>query len=104
MAMCETFCDANDAENPDRQRVGCETISQAEMKARLSLCQKLEARMPLWGIHDKPCKDRSTAYLTLLSAFPSIGMSQNEVDIILDGSPQCRGMGILNVSAGTFIK
>jgi len=88
----------------NRQRIGCETVSQAEMKASLSLCQQLETRMPIWGVLNKPCKNRSTAYLTLLSTLPSIGMGQNEVDIVLDGSPKRWGMSVLYVSAGAFIQ
>ena len=60
--------------------------------------------MPIWGVHDKPCKDCSLAYPTLLNPFPSIGMGQNKVDVTLDRFPEDRRVGILNVSAGAVIE
>jgi hypothetical protein len=60
--------------------------------------------MPARSVHDEPCKDRSMAYLILLSALPSIRMSQDKVDIVLDGSPEGGRMSILDVNASAFIK
>ena len=74
------------------------------MKTSFPFCQQLKARVPIRGVHDEPCKDCSVTYLTLLSALPSIRMSQNKVDVVLDGSPECCRVRILDVSAGAFIK
>jgi len=74
------------------------------MKACFSFCQQLKARVPILGVHDEACKYCSVTYLTLLSALPSIRMSQNKVDIVLDRSPECCRVRILYVSAGAFIK
>ena len=88
----------------DRERIGCEAISKAEMKTCLSFCQQLKPRMAIRSVQDKSGKNCSTAYLGLLGSLPSVWMSKDEVDIALDGSPQFLGVSILDISACAAIE
>src|ERR1700722_3585949 len=74
------------------------------MKACFSFCQQLEARLSVWSVRDETCKDCGMAYLTLLRTLPSIGVSQNKVNIVLDGCPQGWRVSILYISLGAFIQ
>ena len=60
--------------------------------------------MSIRRVRDEPGKDRGMAYLALLWALPSVGMSQNKVDVFLDRSPEFWRMSVLYVCSCAFIQ
>jgi hypothetical protein len=94
----------NKAQNTDHHRLGGNSIVQAEMQARLAFRQQLKSRMSIRCVSNESCQNCCAAYLALLSTLPSIGMSQDKVDIVLDRFPKFWRVGVMYVCVGTLIK
>ena len=54
------------------------------MKARLAFRYETNSLQCLGRISDKSCGDSCTAHLGLLLPFPTVGMTEDKVDVVAD--------------------
>ena len=64
-----------------------EVALNTEVQACFPFGDKVDASMPGCSVWDKPSHDRGLAHFALLKTLPAIGVGQDELDAIFDGSP-----------------
>ena len=77
-----------------REHVCGETVQDACMQTGLALCDESDSGFSLARIGDKAAVYGSLAYPHLLGTFPTIGMTQDELDIGFNGFPERPAVGM----------
>lgn len=71
----------------DREDIVCETIQHTGMETGLALGNESDSGFAFIGVGDETTVYRSLAHLALLGPFPSVRVRQDELYVVLDGSP-----------------
>ena len=79
--------DVNDIRMADLHALFGEVALDTEVQACLSFGHEVHTSMPGCIVRDKASHYGCLAHFTLLKTLPAIGVGQDELDAILDGSP-----------------
>jgi hypothetical protein len=67
--------------------VGCQATLNTEVQAGFTLSDKGEMTMTIFVIKNQSCLDSGRAHHALLSTFPAVRVSQNEVCMVFQAAP-----------------
>lgn len=71
-----------------RENISRESVEHARVQTCLALRNKPNSGPAFISVGNQSTQDGSPAHFGLLRAFPSVGVTENELDLILYGTPQ----------------